>query len=155
MTQQSVSSTLLMVAGVSGIAVGVYLPWVQTNQNLPQTAQVPTILLDGMIPGIDGIDFILLGAAGLVPVLYLANVGEKPRSALTLLSGVGTTLLCLYHLFTSSISGFDATIGFNATFVPAEGWYLTVLGGLLLTVAGVFQLSNGLGRQKLRSVLVS
>lgn len=144
-----------MVAGVSGIAVGVYLPWVQTNQNLSPTAQVPTILLDGMIPGVAGVDIILLGAAGLLPILHLANVGEKSRLVLTLLSGVGTVLWCLYHLFTSSIPGFDATIGFNATFVPAEGWYLTVLGGLLLTVAGVFQLSNGLGRQKLRSALVS
>jgi len=154
MARRPILSALLVV-GVSGNAVGVYLPWVQTNPSFPATAEVPTVLLDGMLPGIRGLDFVLLGGAGLVPVLYVASVGEGARSVLTVLSGLGTVLLCLYRLSATPITGFDAAIGFDATFVPAEGWYLTVLGGVLLTVAGAVQRPDNPVRKTLRTALTN
>lgn len=115
------------------VSVGTYLPWSKTDPNLPPDAEIPMILFPGMNTGFDAFDFVLLGSLGLV---LLSRVGSRKRlqSVTTLLSGVGIVLFCAFYLSSSSLTGF------NAVFVPALGWYLTVLGGILFSVAGGRQL---------------
>ena len=121
------------------VSVGTYLPWLETNPNLPPDAEIPTILLSGMNTGFEAFDFALLGLVG---VVLLSRVSSRQRlqSIVTLLTGLGTVLFCAFYLSGSSLTGF------NAVFVPAFGWYLTVLGGILLSVAGGRQLPSMIQR---------
>jgi hypothetical protein len=69
------------------------------------------------------------------------------QSVVTLLTGVGTVLFCGFYL-----SG--SLTGLTATFVPALGWYLTVLGGVSLTVAGVLQSASIIQRPEATAALI-
>ncbi|RLM63656.1 hypothetical protein [Halorubrum sp. Atlit-26R] len=126
-----------ILIGVGGIAVsaGAYLPWLKTNPKLPLDAEIPTIYIPGMNVGFEAFDFALLGLIGLV-LVFRGSSRKRLQSVVTLLTGVGTVLFCGLYL-----SG--SLTGFTATFVPAFGWCLTVLGGVSLTVAGVLQHFRG------------
>ena len=126
----------LVGAGVITISIGAYLPWLKTNPSLPSDAQVPQILLPGMNTGLEGLDFALLGLVGLSLVLRGISLRKRLQTVFTLLAGVGPVALCALCLSGSSLAGF------TATFVPMLGWYLTVLGGVLLIIAGGFQLPS-------------
>ena len=146
MTAQSLRDRILVGGGVTTISVGTYLPWLKINPGLPPDAEIPTILLPGMNAGFEAFDFALLGLVGLV---LLSRVSSRKRlqTVITLLTGVGTVLFCASYLSGSSLAGF------NSTFVPALGWYLTVLGGVLLSVAGGSQLSSMIQRPKTTAAL--
>lgn len=124
------------------VSIGTYLPWLRTNPNLPPDAEMPTILLPGMNAGFEAFDFALLGSVGLVLFLRGVSSRKRLRSLATLLTGAGTVLLCASYLSRSSLAGFDAT------FVPALGWYLTVLGGVLLSIAGGLRLPSTVRRSE-------
>ncbi|WP_435158111.1 hypothetical protein [Haladaptatus sp. DFWS20] len=129
---------ILVAGGAVAVAVGAYLPWLRTNPNLPPDAEVPTIYYTGMGAGFEGFDFALLGAVGLVLLLR----GASFRIPIRIVAGVGTAVFPVYYLSYSTL------FGFSATFVPALGWYLTVLGGILLSVAGGLQLPSLIHRLK-------
>ncbi|WP_162989898.1 hypothetical protein [Natronorubrum halophilum] len=135
MTNPSLRDRILVGGGIMTVSVGTYLPWLKTNPNLPPDAEIPTVLLPGMNTGFEAFDFALLGLVGLV---LLSRVSSRKRlqSIVTLLTGVGTVLFCVFYLSGSSLTGF------NTTFVPGLGWYLTVFGGVLLFVAGGRQLPS-------------
>ena len=133
---KSLQERSLVGAGLIAISIGAYLPWLKTNPSLPSDAQVPQILLPGMNAGLEGLDFALLGLVGLALVLRGASSRKRLQTVFTLLAGVGPVVLCALCLSGSSLAGF------TATFVPALGWYLTVLGGVLLTIAGGLQLPS-------------
>ena len=90
----------------------------------------------GMGAGFEGFDFALLGVVGLVLLVHAVSAQTMARTAMTLAVALGTTLFPAYYLSQSTL------IGFSATFVPALGWYLTVLGGILFTVAGGLKLPS-------------
>lgn len=121
---------ILLIGGTVSIAVGAYLPWLRTDPNLSPDARIPTIYYTGMGAGFEGFDFALLGAVGLVLLVRAVGTRTMTRTATTLAVGLGTIVFSVYYLSQSTL------IGFSATFVPALGWYLTVLGGVLFTVAG-------------------
>ena len=133
MTSPSLRGRILIGGGILTVSVGTYLPWLKINPNLPPDAEIPTLLLPGMNAGFEAFDFALLGLVGFV---LLSRVSSRKRlqSIVTLLTGVGTVLYCAFYLSGSSLTGF------TAIFVPALGWYLTVLGGILLSVTGRRQL---------------
>lgn len=135
MTVQSLRDRILVGGGVTTISGGAYLPWLKINPGLPPDAEIPTILISGMNTGFEGFDFALLGLIGLV-LLSRGNSRKGIQTAITLLTGVGTVLFCASYLSSSSL------VGFNSTFVPALGWYLAVLGGILLSVAAGRSLSS-------------
>lgn len=124
----------LIAGGTIAVAVGTYLPWLKMNPNLPPEAEIPTVYYTGMRAGFEGFDFALLGAIGLVVLFRAVGFRTPIRTAVTLVAGVGTAVFPVYYLSHSTL------IGFSATFVPALGWYLTVLGGVLFSVAGGLQL---------------
>ena len=121
------------------VAVGTYLPWITTNPDLPPDAEIPSIYQFGMATGFEGFDFALLGAIGLV-LLAVVPFRTSTHAVLTLATGLGIVAFQLYYLSTSSL------VGFAATFTPAVGWHLTVLGGVLFALVGGFQLSSVIRR---------
>ncbi|WP_435101466.1 hypothetical protein [Halarchaeum sp. P4] len=129
MDTRSRRDRLLTAGGALAIPVGTSLPWVRLNPTLPPDAEIPTLRLAGASPGIEAFDVALLG---LVALVLLVGAGTRPRLrfVVTVAAGVGTVSLCAFFLSTSSL------VGFTATFVPALGWYLTVLGGALFAVTG-------------------
>ena len=130
MPRRTLRDSVQSVGGAIALALGAYLPWLRTNPALPHDAEIPTILLPGMRAGIDGFDFALLGGAGIVLALRLVGTEQRRQSLFECVTGVGSLFLCVRHLF------FYAGVGGDATFVPALGWYVTVLGGVLLAVSG-------------------
>ncbi|MDL0120491.1 hypothetical protein PNQ29_12250 [Halobacterium salinarum] len=147
MAVESLRDRILVGAGVIAVSVGAYLPWLKINPTLPLDAEIPTILVTGMKAGFESFDFALLGLVGLV---LLSRVGSRKRlqTAITLLTGVGIALFCASYLSGSSLAGFDST------FVPALGWYLTVLGGVLLTVVGGLQSASIIQRPEATAALI-
>lgn len=126
------SRSLSALAGVGSfvVALGCYLPWLSVNPRLPPEGPIPTILLPGMESGISGVDYVLLALAGLVLLAHLNQTREPRRSGLTLVTGVFTVLACAGYLFISP------SVGFISTFVPAIGWYVTLVGASILSVVG-------------------
>lgn len=142
MTAVSLDGRILACVGMIAVSIGVYLPWLKTNPNLPPDAEIPAIYYAGMNAGFEGFDVALFGAVGLVLILRVTSLKKRVRSVFTFLTGVGTVVFCAFYLSGPSLTGF------TATFVPALGWYLTVLGGVFLTVAGGRQVPSILRRSK-------
>ena len=130
MAVESRRDRILVSAGVITVAIGASLPWLQTNPTLPSDAEIPAIYYSGMDAGLEAFDVPLLGLVGFVLVLRAVSSRERLQTGFTLLTGAGTVAFCALYLSRSSL------VGFTATFVPASGWYLTVLGGASLTLAG-------------------
>lgn len=146
MTVESLRDKILIGVGVIAVSAEAYLPWLKTNPNLPPDAEIPTIYIPGMNAGFEAFDFALLSLAGLV-LVFRASSRKRLQSAFTLLAGVGTVLFCGLYL-----SG--SLTGFTATFVPAHGWYLTVFGGVLLTVVGGLQSASMIQRPEATAALI-
>lgn len=136
MTVDSPRVGALTGAGAIAIWVGSYLPWAKVDPTLPPDAAIPMVGIPASSAGFEAVDLALLGVTGGVLLLHRAGSRAWLRSALTVLVGVGTALLCAYYLSTSSF------IGFSALYVPAFGWYLVVAGGFLFTVAGGLRLAS-------------
>ncbi|UPV98930.1 hypothetical protein M0R88_10345 [Halorussus gelatinilyticus] len=134
---------ILVAGGAVAVAVGAYLPWLRINPNLPPDAEVPTINYTGMGAGFEGFDFVLLGAVGLVLLLHSSSFWTPIR----IVTGVGVAVFPVYYLSYSTL------FRFSATFVPALGWYLTVLGGTLLSHGGGRQLPSLIHRLKATATL--
>jgi len=145
-TVESLRDRILIGAGVIAVSAGAYPPWLKTNPKLTPDAEIPAIYILGMNAGFEAFDFALLGFVALVLVFRVSS-RKGLQSVVTLLTGVGTVLFCGLYL-----SG--SLTGFTATFVPALGWYLTVLGGVLLTVVGGFQSAWIIKRSEATSTLV-
>lgn len=133
---------ILLAGGTVSVAVGTYLPWLKTNPNLPPDAKIPTIYYTGMNSGFEGFDFALLSAVGLVLLSHVISLQTEIRTGTTLAVGLGLIVFPAYYLSHSTL------FGFSGTFVPALGWYLTVLGGVLFTVVGGLQLPSMVRRPK-------
>ena len=136
MTGKSLRDKILVGGGIVAVVIGTYLPWLKTNSNLPPDAEIPTIYYSGMNAGFEAFDFALLGAAGLVLLLHGVSSRTQVQPVVTLLAGVGIVVFPPYYLSGSTL------LGFSATFVPALGWYLTVLGGLIFSIAGGLRLPS-------------
>ncbi len=126
---------ILVGSGVIAISIGVFLPWLKINPNLPPDAKVLSVQ-NYMNAGFSTFDCALLGLVGLVLGFRVVSSHERLETALTLLTGIGTVVFCAHYLSGSSLTGF------TTMFVPALGWYLTILGGALLTAAGGLRLPS-------------
>jgi len=135
-------SKILIAGGTAAVAVGTYLPWLGTNPELPPDAQIPILYSPGMGVGIERFDVALLCAVGLVLLVRAGHRRTVARSATPLAVGLGTLIFPVYYLSQSTLTGF------SATFVPALGWYLTITGGALFTVAGGLELQAIVRRPK-------
>ena len=130
MTAESLRDGALVGAGAIAVSVGTYLPWVRLDPRLPPDAAIPQIYFPGMDTGLEAFDLALLGVTGAVLLPHGVGSRRWVRPVVTLPVGVGIVLLCTHYLSMSSV------VGVSALYIPAPGWYLTLLGGLLFTVAG-------------------
>lgn len=142
MTAKSLRDKILVGGGIVAVVLGTYLPWLKTNPDLPPDAEIPTIYYFGMNAGFEAFDFALLGAAVLVLLLHGVSSRTLVQTLLTLFAGVGIGVFPLYYLSGSTL------LGFSATFVPALGWCLTVLGGLFFSIAGGSDCRRWFGGQR-------
>lgn len=104
------------------------------------SGRLPTIYYTGMSAGFEGFDFALVGAVGLVILLRAVGFRTPIPTVVTFVVEVGTAAFPMYYLSSSTL------IGVSATFVPALGWYLALLGGVLFSVAGGLQLPSVIRR---------
>ena len=133
MSADPLRDKILVGTGVIAVSVGASLPWLKINPNLPPDAEIPAVYYSRMTTGFETFDFALIGLAGLVLGFRAVSSRKRLQSVFTVLTGAGMVLFCVLYLPGSSLTGF------GATFVPALGWYLTVLGGVLLAVVGGLQ----------------
>lgn len=106
---------ILFAGGTVSVAVGTYLPWLGTDPDLSPDAKTPTIHCLGRSVGLEGFDFALLGAVGLVLLLHRVDLRTEIRTATTVAVGLGVTAFPAYYLSHSAL------VGFSGTFVPAPG----------------------------------
>jgi len=117
-------------SSVIAVAVGVALPWLTVNPTTAPATPIPAVSLAGMDAGIGIFDGILLAITGVGILLRRCSQRRWVAAGVTLLTGLGVGGFCVLYLSTSALVGFDAT------FVPAPGWYLSLVGGLTLALTG-------------------
>lgn len=123
------------LGGLIAMTTGTLSPLFRVNPSRPADAPVPLGYALEQSSGLGGIDFALLVAACLVGATLIVDCPRVFRGALTVLTGILAVVFPTHYLLGSTF-GFGAT----ATFVPALGWYGTVVGGTLLVIAGGYHL---------------
>lgn len=116
----------LALAGAALAAAGTLVPWVVTA---PGQQVVPSVFLDGMGWRVGGFDVVVLGVLAVGLVAAAANRRRRRGGHLLAATGALVAVLAVYGPF-ASIGGF------LGTFVPGPGAAVTLLGGVLLVVAG-------------------
>lgn len=128
------AATLLAVLGGAAISVGTSLPWFRVDPLYdPISVKFPLVYETLAEPGVHGVDLLLLGIVATILCLQFFGIRGRIRFLVTTVAGIGIVLYCFQYLL------FSAPIGFHGQVVPASGWYLTVLGGLLFAGVGFLQ----------------
>ncbi len=121
--------SIIVGFGLTMIVIGTWLPWIRVNPNLAGEP-IPDILLPHMHIGFEwGSGLVIIPLALL---LSLALFWSRPVQRQLLIIGAGMWALIMPLNYLRELS----LVGFQSTFVPWIGWYLTVAGGLLLLVGG-------------------
>lgn len=124
---------LLAIPGIAAVAIGAYIPWIRPNpQRSNGEDHVPSILLPEMHAGIAEYSLLLLVLLATVVLFLELQPATRLHALIVGVAGLVCGTVPLYYLAVTSLVGFDAT------FVPAYGWYLSLGGGLLLSGAGAF-----------------
>lgn len=117
------------------VSAGSYLPWFRVDPRFdPLGTTFPRAYTTLAESGLHGVDLLLIGAVGVVLLSHIISPQHQVTIGITMLTGVGILLRCLYYPIASSWIGFDAMV------VPVIGWYLTMLGGVLLSASGLLRL---------------
>lgn len=123
------AQSIIVGLALTIVVVGTWLPWVRVNPD--RTGEpIPDILLPHMHTGFEwGSGLVLIP---LVILLALAFLWSRPiqRYLLLLSGGLWAVTIPLQYIRELSL------VGFQSTFVPSIGWYLTVAGGVLIALVG-------------------
>lgn len=123
---------VLTITALTAVGVGAYLPWIRPNPNIPGNGdRVPDILLPEMNAGIEGYSFLLVIVVVIVLLSLVFGANSQYQSVVVSFAGVVSIVVPVYYLATTSLVGFDST------FVPTYGWYVTIGGGVLLAISGL------------------
>ena len=132
--KRTIRVTLTAIA-LAAVTVGAYFPWVRPNPDLAGTGDaIPDILLPKMNAGIEGYSLLLLVLILVMLVLVARGGSDRFQSVTAFTVGIFAISIPVYYIYSTSLAGFDST------FVPAYGWYITIGGGILLVVVGLIQL---------------
>lgn len=133
MVTRGTREVTVSVVGALTLVVGAYLRWTHPPGDTDVVAFTPTMLVDNMHRGFElgtiSYDVMVLAAAVLALVALGFTTHNYLRATATLLSGVIPVVMCVQFLGTEVVS-------VGGTWTPALGWYLTLLGGVLLLVNG-------------------
>lgn len=137
----TLAAALVSLAGAGGVAVGTWLPWLAVRPGRDEP--VPAVHPSAMDSGLAGVDWLLLAVAavGLLGVALAdrspdARLGGARAAGVTIVAGGLAAAVAVVALLSNGLLG---------TFVPAAGFYLTVLGGVHLSVGGVLRLRSVVG----------
>lgn len=111
----SATQSAVTLLGSTLVAAGSLLPWLRID------------------PGHDG-PIVLVPAVLVLGVLH--GLSSRPAADLATLAVGGLSLAALATYWQTHVSGY---------YVPATGWYLALLGGLLLSTVGVERLWSRFG----------
>lgn len=126
--------SVLTLAGVGTVVLGVWLPWLVVKPG--HTGPVPRMYISGMEVGIASQDYLVLASAAIGVVLALALSlryrHRKLGGLVIIMTGLLLVLLSLWWVLeTTGTEGVRLDV-----FVLGAGVYVTVFGGILLTIAG-------------------
>lgn len=119
----STQSALTLLASAL-VATGSMLPWLRVDP--AHAGPVIAIWLPGMDSGLDLWGLVLVPAVLTLGVLHGFSSRQISDLATLVVGGLSVGLVALY--WQSSVTGH---------FVPAIGWYVALVGSLLLLVVGV------------------
>lgn len=132
MVTRSTRETLLSVGGSLALVGGAYLRWTRRSDDVV-VAFTPRMAVDNMHAGFafGGFTYdVMVVAAAVLAVVALGFTNRNDlRTGATLLSGVVPVVVCVQFLRTDVVS-------FFGDWVPGVGWYLTLLGGVVLVANG-------------------
>ncbi|MCU4743916.1 hypothetical protein [Natronoglomus mannanivorans] len=129
---RSITRSILPALALLAITVGAYRPWIRPNpERRGETDVIPDILLPKMNSGLEAYSVLLLGLVLAALAILVFERTARRRSLATVVVGSVTVLVAIQYLRSTSLAGFDST------FVPTDGWYVTVAGGILLVIAGL------------------
>ncbi len=127
--KSSYTQFIVVGLGLTMVVIGTLLPWVRVNPDR-SGEPIPDILLPHMHTGFEwGSGFVLLP---LVVLLALAFLWSRPIQRYLLVLGGGLWVVAVPFQYIRELS----LVGFQSTFVPWVGWYLTVTGGVLIALVG-------------------
>lgn len=121
----------LALAGAVLAVAGTTLPWVVAD---PRAEMVPAVYLSGMGYGVAGSDYLVLGV--LVVGLAAGARYRRHRSGGYLAAATGVLVAVLAAAVT-----FSSLSGFLGAFLPGPGAAVTAAGGVLLALAGWWQVA--------------
>ena len=118
---------LVTVAGAALVAIGAYLPWLRANPGIERDGLrlVPSL----MTPGLAFVHFVVLFPVGVVLAARLLRGPTRGWALASVVSGLWAVLFSVLLVVVQYT-------GEGLRFVPEVGWVFTVLGGLLLALAG-------------------
>lgn len=120
---------IVEVVGTIAIAVGAYLPWIQRNPSVVADSSAPIMIVEW----VHTVHLAIMGTAVIILVPLAFIKWTWLRSLFVVLAGVGVTYFCsAYTVFFGEIH--------EGYFVPDIGWYLSIVGGVVLIIAGVLRI---------------
>lgn len=131
MSLRPVGTTRLRAVAAAVLVVGTYLPWFRTN---PYTG-TPAVYGERLSRGIEGADPLLLGSAAVVLLLCVSVNRERTEALSAAVAGAGAIVVCLFALW-----HWSPHVLFDFWFMPASGWFLTLLAGATLLASGLSSL---------------
>lgn len=120
----------LTLAGSLVMLVGAYVPSIRPTPDPGSGRLLPDVLLPGLHRGVGILDLPFLSLALVLLTAHVRGTRTRDRAALTALTGLVAITVAVFGVLGNPMVGFDGA------FVPAAGWYLTLLGGGLLLAAG-------------------
>jgi len=131
MSLRPAGTTRLRAVAAAVLAVGTYLPWFRTN---PYTG-TPAVYGERLSRGIEGADPLLLGSAAVVFLLCVFVNRERTEALSTAVAGTGAIVVCV-----SALWHWASLVLFDFWFMPASGWFLTLLAGVILLASALSSL---------------
>jgi len=130
MSESRTSTGFVLLCALT-VAVGSYVPWARPNP-AQDSHRLP--IFSKAEAGIELVSVFTLVPVVLVVALLALRVTGRLLSVALLGTGGTVTLIALFYVWELSLVGFDGS------FVPAAGWYLTLGAGFVLLVLGAGRL---------------
>ena len=132
---------IVEIIGGIAIAVGAYLPWIQRNPSVVADSSAPIMLPEW----VHIVHLAIMGTAVIILVPLAFTKWTWLRSLFVALAGAGVAYFCsAYTVFMGEMHAIFSGEVHNGYFVPDIGWYICLVGGIVLCIAGVIRIGTAL-----------